>query len=63
VSESLRCKRCGEVIGVYEPLVRLLDGRVYETSRALEPAPSDRGAEHYHRTCYQGLDEDEPPAG
>jgi hypothetical protein len=57
MSESLRCKHCGEVIGVYEPLVRLLDGRVYETSRAFEPF--HQGGEHYHRACFERLEEDE----
>ena len=64
MSESLRCRHCGEVIGVYEPLVRLVDGRAYESSRALEPdllGPT-RG-EHYHRACYERLGEDQPLAG
>jgi hypothetical protein len=59
MSQLLRCKRCGEVIGVYEPLVKLLDGRAYETSRILEPVSSDRGGDYYHRACYERLDEDE----
>lgn len=59
----LRCDDCGEVIGVYEPLVRVLDGRARETSRAREPASSDRGGEHYHRACYERLSEDQPPLG
>jgi hypothetical protein len=59
---QLRCADCGEVIGVYEPLVRLLDGRVCESSRALEPASSDRGGEHFHRVCYERLSEDQPLA-
>lgn len=61
MSELLRCKHCGEVIGVYEPLVRLLDGRVHETSRAL--GPSHQAGEHYHRACYERLEGDEPPTG
>ena len=63
MSESLRCEDCGEVIGVYEPLVRVLDGRAYESSRALEPACPDRGGKHYHRACYERLHDDQPPVG
>jgi hypothetical protein len=59
MSKTLRCHRCGEVIGVYEPLVMLLDGRARETSRALEPATADRDGDCYHRACYQGPGEDE----
>lgn len=62
MSQALRCDHCGDVIGVYEPLVRVLDGRAYESSRALEPACPTRG-EHYHRACYEGLGEDQPPVG
>lgn len=53
-----RCEHCGEVIGVYEPLVRILDGRPHHTSRALEPSSQD--GEHYHRACFERLeDQDE----
>jgi hypothetical protein len=62
-SQLLRCNQCGEVIGVYEPLVRLLDGRAHASSRALEPASSDRGGEHYHRACYERLGEERQLAG
>ncbi len=63
MSQSLRCDHCGEVIGVYEPLVRVLDGRAYESSRASEPACSGRGGEHYHRACYDHVSEDSPLIG
>jgi hypothetical protein len=63
MSPPLRCDHCGDVIGVYEPLVRLLDGRAYESSRAVEPDASDRGANNYHRACYQRLDASELPVG
>lgn len=52
MSEILRCRHCGEVIGVYEPLITLTDGRAVESSRALDPALSDR-AENYHRACFE----------
>ena len=63
MSQSLRCEDCGEVIGVYEPLVRLLDGRAHESSRALEPVGSDRRGAHYHRACYVRLSGDHPLLG
>jgi hypothetical protein len=48
----LRCTRCGDVIGVYEPLVILTDGdgKVHETSLAAQPDLSPHG-EYYHRAC------------
>jgi hypothetical protein len=63
MSQLLRCELCGEVIGVYEPLVRLLDGRAHESSRALEPVSSDRGGGHYHRACYERLSGNQPLVG
>jgi hypothetical protein len=36
MGEMLRCHHCGDLIGVYEPLVMLHDDRVHETSRAAE---------------------------
>ncbi len=44
------CRFCGDVIGVYEPLIVLREGAVSETSRAAEDGLL-RG-EHYHRDCY-----------
>jgi hypothetical protein len=56
----LCCDRCGEVIGVYEPLIRVLDGHAHESSRALDPGASERDGEHYHRACYERLDSGQP---
>jgi hypothetical protein len=50
----VRCVTCGEVIGVYEPAVWVIDGRVRTTSRAADPNVS---AEHdcaFHAGCYVG---------
>jgi len=60
VSETLRCHCCGEVIGVYEPLVTLIEGRPYETSRALAPDTVDSANDCYHRACYERLDNPAP---
>jgi len=52
VTEPLRCVHCGDVIGVYEPLIALAHGRARETSVAAEAVPADSQAECYHRACY-----------
>jgi hypothetical protein len=50
-----RCLVCGEVIGVYEPLVQVFADGVRESSRAAEPALSGgAGGSLYHAACYQG---------
>ncbi len=53
MSEPLRCVHCGDVIGVYEPLIALAGGRARETSLAAEAAPADCTADCYHRACYE----------
>jgi len=49
-----RCRRCGDVIGVYEPMILLLEGTVRETSRAAEP-DADADGDSYHGACYAQL--------
>lgn len=56
MSERLRCVRCGEVIGSYEPLVLRLGGRARETSRAAEPDIVLEPGEHFHERCYAAID-------
>ena len=53
--EPLRCTRCGDVIGVYEPLVAQTGDEVRETSRAAEPDVAEHGAQLYHRECFAAL--------
>jgi hypothetical protein len=54
-----RCPHCGEVIGVYEPLVVVIDGVPRETSRAAEPEVSaTAGRAIYHSACHESLDGD-----
>ena len=50
----MRCARCGEVIGVYEPIIALSGGIARETSRAarLERAPQ-ADERCYHRSCIE----------
>jgi len=62
MNDVLVCHACEEVIGVYEPLVRVLDGRASESSRALEPGACEHDGEHYHRACYEQLDGAPRPA-
>lgn len=59
----LRCKRCDQVIGVYEPIVVVTDGRAQTTSIAADGRPGDPG-ERYHRACFveaHGEDPDRVP--
>jgi hypothetical protein len=53
--ETFRCTRCGEVIGVYEPLVVRTELGARSTSRAAEPEMKAAGATHFHRACYAAI--------
>lgn len=55
-----RCTRCGEVIGVYEPLVHVVDGVAHRTSRAANPEIV-HARPVYHLAC-SDLDGAEPAA-
>jgi hypothetical protein len=49
----MRCLHCGEVIGVYEPMVVLVDGQARSTSRAAAEQDEEALAgERYHHACY-----------
>jgi hypothetical protein len=50
IFEPLYCQRCGEVIGVYEPLVVTESHRVRVTSRAAEPTLPASGV-YSHHSC------------
>jgi hypothetical protein len=53
--ETIRCQRCGDVIGVYEPMVLLLGDEALVTSGAVAdqlPTPARR----LHATCFGLLD-------
>ena len=52
MTSRLRCVRCQDVIGAYEPVVAVQDGLVRETSAAAEPWLLRGDGEHYHRACY-----------
>jgi hypothetical protein len=52
VRPVMKCGHCGDVIGIYEPVVLLRDGQARTTSAAAEPQVGDEPGEHFHRTCY-----------
>jgi hypothetical protein len=49
----LRCEYCGDVIGVYEPLILRTDNDARETSIAAEPDARSEPSGCHHRLCYQ----------
>jgi len=51
------CAHCGDVIGVYEPMVMLTGGEELQTSYAAQPDLSPHG-EYYHRACHAQRQED-----
>jgi hypothetical protein len=48
---KLRCAKCEEIIGVYEPLVHVVGGVALRTSRAAEPEIV-HARPVYHATCW-----------
>jgi hypothetical protein len=52
LEERLRCNRCGDVIGTYEPMVVLADGQARETAKAAEQDIARSVGECYHHACY-----------
>jgi hypothetical protein len=57
IDETSRCTRCGEVIGVYEPLVIVEGGGPRDSSLAAEPALAGASAKLYHRSCHAAFAE------
>jgi hypothetical protein len=53
MSQVLHCDDCGDVIGVYEPLVAIVDGHARELSRAAEPSAAGHATQRFHRACYE----------
>lgn len=51
----LRCEHCGEPIGVYEPLIALVDGTAHETSRAAFARCDGLPTVCYHLACFERL--------
>lgn len=57
--EAPRCEHCGNVIGVYEPMVMRTGDRDRTVSRATEPGWRVATGECYHRACFAHGHEDE----
>lgn len=55
IFEPLYCRHCGEVIGVYEPLVVSENHTARVTSRAAEPT-LPAGGVYSHHSCVGALD-------
>ncbi len=51
MSDFHTCDQCGDVVGVYEPLVLVVDGQALETSQAAEPSAAEHATERFHRAC------------
>jgi hypothetical protein len=49
------CHHCGDVIGVYEPLVLDTAAGRHDTSLAADPRLLQSDHPGYHRTCYELL--------
>ncbi len=50
--ERLLCEVCGDLIGVYEPLVMRTTESERATSRAAEPELRARDGVYFHRECH-----------
>jgi hypothetical protein len=54
MDEMLHCHHCGELIGVYEPLITFDLGKACETSRAAGGSSTLGPEAHlYHRVCFE----------
>jgi hypothetical protein len=49
----LTCEKCGDVIGMYEPVIVVVDGVARRTSQAAELTLASEPGKHYHRGCYR----------
>jgi hypothetical protein len=52
VDDRPRCSECGDVIGVIERLVALIDGEAHATSIAAQPDIRLARGALYHQACY-----------
>lgn len=50
-----RCPACDDVLGVYEPIMHVVDTRPRLTSRAAEPGIASSEGQCYHLGCYEHL--------
>jgi hypothetical protein len=52
MDQPMRCRRCGDVIGYYEPVVLITQERAHLTSAAAEPQIAKRHELLFHQACY-----------
>lgn len=62
IDPATRCVHCGEVTGLYEPMIIVVDRWARETSRLVEPDLFGEEGQRYHRACYTERYPDSPPA-
>jgi hypothetical protein len=48
----MRCLRCGDVIGHYEPLVLVAQGQEHLTSAAADPQIAEQRGALFHHACF-----------
>ncbi len=52
---AFRCGHCGDVLGVYEPIVIVAEGSVTHTSRVALGDSLPAGSGWFHRDCWVSL--------
>jgi hypothetical protein len=57
-ADALHCRRCREIIGIYEPMIVQVGEQIRETSRAADESSPIEGAAHYHRDCHAATAEE-----
>ncbi len=50
--DKLQCALCGDVIGSYEPMILVEDGKPRKTSACAERDREPHASERYHAACY-----------
>lgn len=50
--EKPHCVHCGDVIGAYEPMILVVDGKPRKTSASAEQDRDLHPGERYHAACY-----------
>lgn len=50
----VKCIGCGDVIGVWEPMIFLVESDARETSLLALGHHEREAADYYHRACYLG---------
>ena len=59
--ERVECPICGDVIGVYEPMIVVTEAHARRTSRAAEPGLDEPLGDCYHDACYSVAHRGRPP--